>query len=380
MNPDRRLRVAIVYPFFAHYRAPVLRELLASRNNEYLLVGDIRDPSGTIPVLQFQGEPRFLRTPLVTFAGGITWQSGVTRLALRNDIDCFVFLGNAAFAATWLCALIARCRGRAVLFWTHGWIARDACLKGFFRSAFYRLAHKLLLYGERAKKIGLELGFAPNRLSVVYNSLDVAQQERLVAGITKDNSRDMRCTLFGCAETPVAIAVGRLTSLKRFDLLIDAISLLSSRPHQVNLLIVGDGPEADELRRRAAAAGIVAVFYGACYDEEELAKLFMLANVTVSPGNVGLTCMHSLGYGVPVVTHDDPAEQMPEWEAIAHGVTGSVFRKGCAVSLADAVHTWTQQSWTARESRRSCLAAVRERYHPTVQKQLIEAAIADASR
>ena len=43
----------------------------------------------------------------------------------------------------------------------------------------------------------------------------------------------------------------------------------------------------------------------------------------VSPGNVGLTAIHSLTYGTPVLTHDNFNFQMPEAEAIEENI--SVF-------------------------------------------------------
>jgi glycosyltransferase involved in cell wall biosynthesis len=43
------------------------------------------------------------------------------------------------------------------------------------------------------------------------------------------------------------------------------------------------------------------VFYGESYNERELAPLIALADVCVSPGNVGLTAIHALTYGTPVI-------------------------------------------------------------------------------
>lgn len=63
-------------------------------------------------------------------------------------------------------------------------------------------------------------------------------------------------------------------------------------------------------------------FYGACYDEIKNAALIYNADLCVSPGNVGLTAMHSMVFGTPVITHNDFKWQMPEFEAIEPGKTG----------------------------------------------------------
>ena len=69
-------------------------------------------------------------------------------------------------------------------------------------------------------------------------------------------------------------------------------------------------------------------FVGEVYSESELCPLIAAADLCVSPGAVGLTVMHALVYGTPVITHDDLDNQKPEFEAIQPGVTGALFRRG----------------------------------------------------
>jgi 1,2-diacylglycerol 3-alpha-glucosyltransferase len=368
-----RQKVAIIYPFFAHYRAPVIRELMSSGAHDYYLFGDLADPSGSIATMPLAGNPRFIPTRSKHLTAGVAWQSGVVGAALRGAYDCYIFLGNAAWPATWLAALAARLRGRRVLFWTHGWTRPDHGLKRIVRGTFYRLAHGLMLYGHHARDIGLREGFSPSRLQVIYNSLDFEAQHRLIDVIADDDRCHTRQRVFG-STAPVVIASARLTRIKRFDVLIRALGVVN-RTHTVNLLLVGDGPERESLTQLARQEKVHAEFVGACYDERRLAELFSIANVTVSPGNVGLTCMHSLAYGVPVVTHDDPDDQMPEWEAIEPGVTGSLFRKDSVESLAAEIDRWTRSSCVDPQTRERCIESIRARYHPAVQRRLIEAAI-----
>jgi glycosyltransferase involved in cell wall biosynthesis len=378
-EPPKRLKVAIVYPFFAHYREPVLRELLAHGRHDYLLVGDTRDPSGTIPVLDFADERRFIHTPCVYLGRGLMWQRRLVGLALRGGVDCFIFLGNASWPATWIAAVLARLRGCRVLFWTHGWVRPDTGPKQILRAMFYRIAHGLLLYGDHARRIGCSLGFKAENLHVVYNSLDCEGQLQLLQSAEFEaEGRSTRLRLFGTAQTPVVLASARLTAGKRFDLLIGALGILGSEGIVVNLLVIGEGPERDRLEKLSQDCAIRTCFAGAIYDESQLAGLFQCAAVTVSPGNVGLTCMHSMGYGAPVITHDDPCDQGPEWEAIIPGKTGDFFRKNCVEDLARRIAEWTRTESPSQATREACLAVVTSRYHPRVQRVLIEQAVAGA--
>lgn len=56
------------------------------------------------------------------------------------------------------------------------------------------------------------------------------------------------------------------------------------------------------------------------------AEFIYNADLCVSPGNVGLTAMHSLVFGCPVITHNCFEWQMPEFEAIQPGITGDFLR------------------------------------------------------
>src|SRR5437773_4206159 len=55
---------------------------------------------------------------------------------------------------------------------------------------------------------------------------------------------------------PVVLTVTRLVPLKNLNLLLDAIAIVRERMPDVQLLVVGDGPEADSLRRHASSVGI----------------------------------------------------------------------------------------------------------------------------
>lgn len=102
------------------------------------------------------------------------------KLAMRRDIAVIIFLGNVNFLSTWLAALLAMLTRKRVLFWTHGWLRKEQGTKANIRNLFYRLAHGLLLYGNRAKMIGIENGFAKDRMYVVYNSLDYQTQKTIM--------------------------------------------------------------------------------------------------------------------------------------------------------------------------------------------------------
>lgn len=371
----KRKRVALVYPFFAHYRGPLLQELLARSVHDYILVGDTKGEGG-IETWPIPPGTEFKRVRLLRWGSLELFQLGVVSLSWKRDLDAIIYLGNAHWASTWLSAAMARLLGKKVYFWTHGWTSRkDPTWKNLLRRAFYSLANGLLLYGHFAKMVGIVQGFASERLHVIYNSLDYSRQREIAEKVSPQRLQELRIQLFGGAETPVVICSSRLAPVRRLDLLVEAIALLQDSGHRVNLLLVGDGPERTSLAKLAASKNVAVAFTGACYDESRLAELTLCANVTVAPGKIGLTAMQSLAFGTPVITHDDVDDQMPEWEAIQPGRTGSCFHKGDVADLAEQIKQWTSSAQTSPVVRTECVKIIERFYTPQFQRWAIDRAV-----
>ncbi|CAG0973292.1 Putative glycosyltransferase EpsD [Anaerolineae bacterium] len=368
--------VAVVYHFFAHYRSAILERMVRSRAYHYLFVGDIKDPTNSgIKEWTKPASVQFIYAPCRFLRGRYLIQRGLLRLAWDKDIQAIIFLGDVQFLTTWLAAALARLRGKRVLFWTHGWTRPEFGPKDSIRCTFYRLAHGLLLYGSRAREMAIQRRFRPENLYIIYNSLDYEQQKRIRNTITPTELTQVRSELFGDHDRPMVICPGRLVRSRRLDLLMQAMAELKQQGHCVNLLLVGDGTERESLSELAIRLGVSVNFYGACYDEERLARLIMAANVTIAPGGVGLTVVHSLTYGVPVVTNDNPDEQGPEWEAIIPGKNGAYFRQNDTHDLARCIKDWTQADWLSEDARQRCYEIVERLYNPEYQIHIIEQAL-----
>ena len=160
-------------------------------------------------------------------------------------------------------------------------------------------------------------------------------------------------------------------------MLIDAYAEHSIEGLRYNLVIVGDGPEMQRLKEKACntpfPSGVW--FYGECYDEDRLAELFYNSVLCVSPGNVGLTAIHAMTYGVPVVTHDDFYTQMPEYEAIEEGRTGLLYHAGDFSDLKRAIRQWLVSGKSREEVRSDCYDVINCRWNSGSQIRIIKSVI-----
>lgn len=122
------------------------------------------------------------------------------------------------------------------------------------RRVFYAIPNAHMFYGRIAKVIAMKHGWAANKLHVIYNSLNTAQQRKIRDESTKDQAVEVRRQIFG-NDHPVAICTTRLIAIRRLDLLIDSIHILKERGHAVNLILVGDGPESERLKNKRSNLG-----------------------------------------------------------------------------------------------------------------------------
>lgn len=374
-------KLSIVYHYFAQYREPVLRELCESLSSEYeieLLADDTPDIPAlkTIQLAEFCEGLCGLRRLRNLWLGPWLWQVGLLRSVLTNKSDVIIFLGQFNFLSTWFAVLLARLIGKKTYFWSHGVYGNEGRLKRAIRITFYRLANGMLLYGHYSRDLLIQYGMSADRLHVIYNSLNYSEQRALRGLKTEACVSGIRSKLFGATQVdrPYLVFIGRLTPVKRLDLLIQAVSRLNG----VNCLIVGEGPEENYLRELARAEGLDSQihFYGPCHLEEELSDLIFAANVCIAPGNVGLTAMHSLVYGTPVITHGDKCWQMPEFEAIVPNVSGDFFERDNVKDLVDKAHKWLNRTSGNRTAvRDACFKVIDEKYNPANQARIIRGQI-----
>lgn len=366
--------VNVIYHQFPHYRRPIMLELVENGANDYRFFASVEPVAGIVP---FAGDDKVRVTPLhFRVWHGLWLLKGYWPAVVDRSCDALIILANPNMPASWLMAIVGRLAGKKVLFWAHGWLKPESFFKRKFRSLYFRLADHMLVYGERSRKIGISLGYPADRITVVYNSLDFERAKALVAQIESGGEALPKPQdLFAEKDRPLIICTARLTRLCRFDLLLHAAANLKNEGRPINVLLVGDGTERQSLGQLARELGVDAHFHGACYDEQILARLIYFSDLTVSPGKIGLTVIHSLSYGTPAITHGDLDEQMPEVETILPGETGAFFERGNADDLASTIKAWLQSGKDRTAVRKACYDMIAGNWNPRQQRILIETAI-----
>lgn len=186
-----------------------------------------------------------------------------------------------------------------------------------------------LNYSTAAYDILPSYGVKKEQIHVTYNSTDtealLSEKEAVLAAEPQFPKSERRL-----------LHIGRLVKWKRVDLLIDAFAHVVKKYPDAELLIVGDGPELENLKQQTANLHMTDFirFTGAIYDPKALGACMNESTVYVLAGMGGLSINDAMTYGLPVLCS---VCDSTERDLVRDGLNGYLFREGDVESLAEKI-------------------------------------------
>jgi len=373
-------KILFITNFFPSYRKSIWEKLLNNNKADVKFYFDPIQNEGIQVEDLFFSESNKLKNSFKEvknfyFFGRVIWQSKIIKECLLASFNQAIFIGDMNILSTWIGLLICRVRNKKTILWTHGFYGNENYIKRLLRILFYSIGNKYLLYEQRGKKLMIKAGFDSSKIFVIYNSLDYGLQKKYFETYQKNNIKK-EFTFFKNSKLKTILFLGRLTSVKKIDLLIKSLKKLNSQKVNFNLLIIGEGPQ-ESLLKKMSKEGLEKgwiYFYGKTYEESELSKLIYSSDLMVSPGNTGLNSIHTLSYGTPVGTHNNFDKQMPEAAIIEDKKTGFFFNENDSDDLSIKIDLWFSKfniNLTRAERRR----IIDEKYNPEFQIKEIQKAL-----
>ena len=294
------------------------------------------------------------------------WHTGIKAVFDKKYTD-YVVTGSNNYLINWILLFYCVITRRRIYLWSHGTSKEHfPILERMKQKLFYRLPDGIFLYARFNMPILEILCCNQDKVHIHHNSLNTAEQSKIYSYLKESP------VLYDHFQNnyPVIIYIGRIQKRKKVDQIIYALELLKKRGELINLVIVGEAANDNEIEKIVTDLRLLdqVWFYGACYDENINAQLIYNSALCVSPGNVGLTAIHSLTYGTPVVTNDNFVTQMPEFEAVIDGCTGSFFKEDDIEDLANEISKWTKLSSKERLLvRHQCRRTIQEEWSTDYQ-------------
>lgn len=209
----------------------------------------------------------------------------------------------------------------------HGHVLRgyfNAAMTYGFRTLEWLLARvttKLIAVSPEVRDDLVALGVAPaSKFAVIRLGIELDQR---VGG--SNGTREETRRVLGLGGDPFVVGwVGRMTAVKRTDLVMRAFRALVDRGVDARLLLVGDGPDRDDLERQAHDLGVMkrCLFLGY---QDDVARFYEAIDVLLLP---------SVNEGTPVSVIEALAAERPA-VATRVGGTPDVIRDGVDGFLVD---------------------------------------------
>jgi len=362
---------------FPHYRLAIWKDLLNSKAFDLEIFFSQKNPFG-IHTPELEDVLYESQISKLHFVKNywikqkiLIWQSKIIMTTLFSQFDYLLLLGEMNIISSWISIFIAKLRGKKVYMWSHGVYGNENIFKKFFRLLFLRQADFIFLYENRSKLLLKQNGFSEDSLEVVYNSLDYDLHNKIYLQL-KNTKRSDIITFFSDNPLPLIIFIGRLTTNKKINLLIDALKNINNQKTSYNLLIVGEGEKLDFLKntyQNSINDGWL-YFYGSSYESSITSQLIYHSDLCVSPGNIGLTAIHSLSFGTPVASHNNFINQMPEVEAIIDGENGFLFQENDTIDMANKIVLWFSNN--PKVNKEIVRKIITEKYNPDNQLSIFK--------
>lgn len=325
-------KVLIVQPILAHYRRSLFATLAASEEFDiYIIAGKQHGDIKSIADESSKVSANLINKKLQLKGHSFIWQKGAVSYAVKHKPDIIVLTGVDPHLISNLClALVGKLfLGSAIVWWGHASTKQQGRAGEWFRKFFFNLAKGAFTYSEMGKSNLQALLKPAITISVIRNCINT--EEYGFNNPVKKNEQPILTILFS----------GRITREKRLDVLIDAMAVLKKRGGAAKCLVIGNGPEKAAAEKQSLTNGLddVINFLGEQYGDACI-PYFEAAHIFVLPGKVGLSIIHGLSYGLPVITTNKKEVHSPEFEIIRPGVNGDFFDEFNPESLAEKILAW----------------------------------------
>lgn len=313
-------KVAIIQRRMTQYRLPLfnlMREKLDAAGVELIVVSG--DPLPSEKLKADTGElPWGTHVPCrYWLKGKLCWQNAMP-VALNANLVVVTQENKLLF--NYVRPLLKKDRKWA--FWGHGRNFQSTSPNSVserFKRWLSRHVDWWFAYTELSRDAVVESGFPRERITVLNNAIDTAELAQQIESINPAEAEQIRRD-FGIGPGPIGLSLASLHADKRLDFLIDAAHRIRAQVPDFQLVIVGDGPQRDLVRKAVKKAGGWIHWLGTQTGRDK-ARVLSMSRLMLNPGMVGLSVVDSLVAGVPMVTTAYP-HHSPEIAYLHSGQNG----------------------------------------------------------
>lgn len=319
------MRIIIVQPTIPTYRADFFDRLHAEYGGAFIVYHSTL-PMGAVAGIDIRRNWLRKLGRFFTLFPGLEWQFGAAGIDISRG-DIVIVPGAPRNISNLVLLLRARLIGAKTIWWGHYWSSTTRFWRFYIRMILMRVAHAVMFYTDAEVK----------EYALISHTRDPRIVTAISNGINIDPIKALRLPYAAKSRNRRLLFIGRLTSKAALPLLLEALAHPSAAG--ISLDVIGNGDSLASLQVRANGLGISerVTWHGGIIDEARIAEIANQARAFAYPGDVGLSLIHAMAYGLPTIVHGDHRTQMPEFAAFSEGETGWSFPRGNPQALAEAI-------------------------------------------
>ncbi len=274
---------------------------------------------------------------------------------LKRPYDVMI-IGGFASLSCYIAFLFSKIKRKPVILWIENTLQDEPSTLRKIALPLIKLLMKFsnafVVCGTRSKEYVISFGIPRERVFTAINAGNVdffkAGSERL-----KGQKRAIKRQL-KIKSNKVVLYVGQFIERKGVRYLVEAFSKLKGEEKGAGLVLVGDGPQREELMRRCQ--GVEDIHFTKSVQPEELPPYYAIADVFILPSlydRFGIVVSEAMASGLPIIATEKVGASA---DLIRDGVNGYVVKDGDVDGLYEASrkilknpqHSW----WMGENSRR----------------------------
>lgn len=201
------------------------------------------------------------------------------------------------------------------------------------------------------------MGIDPKRIDVIHNGVDIDQfcPGTNASAVRQEFGIGEQETIMGC--------VARFDPVKNFPGLINAFAAAKTKGIAARLLLVGDGPQMEELRALVDDLGLKrdVIFPGRRTD---VPQCLQAMDIYIQPSfyeGFSMTILEAMSSGLPVIAFDVGGTH----EMLTHGFNGLLLQRNAENALEEAMIDLAAHREKCREMGKNARTIVEERFSLT---------------
>ena len=251
----------------------------------------------------------------------------------NNRPDALLAISNISQWTELFALVLCKLLRIRFVWWTHGYPYNQSAnytlmekIKQRIRTYSLHFGDAIIVFSKHGKEYLVEQNIRKNKIFIANNTLDTNKLYNAKKSVLSKYTEKIICKELDVPKNSyIILFIGRLKKTKRLENAIGAINILQDKYTNILFVIIGGGEELERYKDYKNSSHNPHIrFVGEVFDEEQIAKWCHISKLFLHPGAIGLSIVHAMIFGLPVITEEGIGNygHGPEIQYLRNGYNG----------------------------------------------------------